>query len=67
MKFIEFDECVVNTKYIGKIIPVEGINSKHGEFGITLVLDGFENITEWFETAEKRDDRFSNIKDILLW
>lgn len=67
MNFIEFDGGIINTNYIGKIIPVRGINEKNGKFGVTLVLDRFENMTEWFETVEKRDDRFSNIKDILLW
>ena len=55
MKFIEFNDCIVNTKYIGKIVPITGVNSYHGKYGITLILDGFENMT-YKQLKEIRDE-----------
>lgn len=66
MKFIEFDNCIVNAKYIGKIVPIKGINSYCGKYGVTFILDGFENITEWFDTEEERNKRFKEIKNMLI-
>ena len=67
MKFIEFDNGIVNTKYIGKIVPIKGINSYHGKYGITLILDGFDNMTEWFDGEAGRNLRFTEIKNTILW
>lgn len=66
MRFIEFDNSIINTKYIGKIVPTKGINSYNGKYGITLILDGFENMTEWFDSEKERNDRFKEIKNILI-
>ncbi len=66
MKFIEFDNGIVNTKYIGKIVPTKGINSYNGKYGITLILDGFENMTEWFDGETERNLRFTEIKNTIL-
>ena len=66
MKFIEFDNGIVNTKYIGKIVPTKGINSYVGKYGITLILDGFENMTEWFDGETERNLRFTEIKNTIL-
>lgn len=67
MKFIEFDNSIVNTKYIGKIVQTKGINSYAGKYGITLILDGFENMTEWFDEEIERNLRFTEIKNTILW
>lgn len=67
MKFIEFDNGIVNTKYIGKIVLIKGINSYSGKYGITLILDGFENMTEWFDEEIERNLRFTEIKNTILW
>ena len=67
MKFIEFDNGIVNTKYIGKIVLIKGINSYAGKYGITLILDGFENMTEWFDEEIERNLRFTEIKNTILW
>ena len=66
MKFIEFDHGIVNTKYIGKIVLIKGINSYAGKYGITLILDGFENMTEWFDEEIERNLRFTEIKNTIL-
>lgn len=66
MKFIEFGNSIVNTRHIGKIVPTKGINSYSGKYGITLVLDGFENMTEWLDSEDERDKRFNEIKNILV-
>ena len=66
MKFIEFDNGIVNTKYIGKIVLIKGINSYAGKYGITLILDGFENMTEWFDEEIERNLRFTEIKNTIL-
>lgn len=67
MKFIEFDNGIVNAKYIGKIVPIKGVNSYDGKYGITLILDGFENMTEWFDGEIERNLRFTEIKNTILW
>ena len=67
MKFIEFNNCIVNAKYIGKIVLNKGINSYAGKYGITLILDGFENMTEWFDGEIERDSRYNEIKSIILY
>lgn len=66
MKFIEFADSIINTKYLGRIIKVKGINDYAGKYGITLVLDGFENITEWYNKETERNSRFIEIKNSLL-
>lgn len=66
MKFIEFDNGIVNTKYIGKIVLIKGVNSYSGKYGITLILDGFENMTEWFDEEIERNLRFTEIKNTIL-
>ena len=66
MKFIEFDKGIVNAKYIGKIVQIKGINSYSGKYGITLILDGFENMTEWFDGEIERNLRFTEIKNTIL-
>ena len=67
MKFIEFNNSIVNAKYIGKIVLNKGINSYVGKYGITLILDGFENMTEWFDGEIERDSRYNEIKRIVLY
>ena len=67
MKFIEFNNSIVNAKYIGKIVLNKGINSYVGKYGITLILDGFENMTEWFDGETERNLRFTEIKNTILW
>ena len=67
MKFIEFNNSIVNAKYIGKIVPITGVNSYNGKYGITLILDGFENMTEWFDGEIERNLRFTEIKNTILW
>ena len=67
MKFIEFNNSIVNAKYIGKIVLNKGINSYVGKYGITLILDGFENMTEWFDEEIERNLRFTEIKNTILW
>lgn len=66
MKFIEFDDALFNAKYIGKVVKLKGTNAYQGKFSITLVLDGFENKTEWFDTEEERNKRFNEIKNMLI-
>ena len=66
MKFIEFNNSIVNAKYIGKIVLNKGINSYAGKYGITLILDGFENMTEWFDGETERNLRFTEIKNTIL-
>ena len=64
-KFIEFANTIVNTKYIGKICKADGINAQSGKYAVTMVLDGFENLTEWFSNKTERGTRYYELFNIL--
>lgn len=64
-KFVEFADTIVNTKYISNIRKCFGTYEKRGKFALAMILDGFENLTEWFDSESDRDTRFNELLNIL--
>jgi hypothetical protein len=64
-KFIEFDKTLINAKYIGKISKFKGANAYSGKFGISAVMDGFENLYEWFDTEYDQELRYHELFHLL--
>lgn len=64
-KFIEFDNTIINVKYLGKMTKFRGANAYSGKFGISAVMDGFENRYEWFDSEYDQEKRYLELFHIL--
>ena len=64
-RFIEFDNTIINTKYLGKITKFRGANAYNGKFGISTVMDGFENRYEWFDSEYDQELRYHELFHLL--
>ena len=52
--FISFANTLINTRYIICFEKRTGVNDYSGKFFITVFIEGYSSLNEWFDSEEER-------------
>lgn len=63
--FISFANTLINTRYIICFEKRKGVNDYSGKFSITVFIEEYSPLTEWFDSEEERNDRCLELLTIL--
>ena len=63
--FISFADNLINTRYIICFEKRKGVNAYAGKYSITLFIEGYDSLNEWFDSKEERNDRCLELMTIL--
>lgn len=65
IKFINFGGEITNLKHVICFYKSVGRNERYGQYAITLVREGCDNVYQWFDTEEARNTFFDEISTKL--
>jgi hypothetical protein len=65
MKFIDFANTLVNTRYIIYFEKRTEVIHRVRKFSITVLIEGHSSLTEWYDSEEERNDRCLELETIL--
>lgn len=63
--FISFADTLINTRYIICFEKRKGVNDYSGKFSITVFIEGYSLLKEWYDSEEERNDRCLELLAIL--
>lgn len=63
--FISFANTLINTRYIICFEKRKGVKNYSGKFSITVFIEGYSSLNEWFDSEEERNDRCLELETIL--
>lgn len=65
MKFISFANTLVNARYIVYLEKRTEVVHRVRKFSITVFIEGYSFLNEWFDSEEERNDRCLELETIL--
>jgi hypothetical protein len=65
MKFIDFANTLINTRYIRCFEKRTEVVYRVRKCSITAFIEGHSSLTEWFDSEEERNDRCLELETIL--
>ena len=63
--FISFADNLINTRYIICFEKRKGVNAYAGKYSITVFIEGYDSLNEWFDSKEERTERYVELMTIL--
>lgn len=63
--FISFANNLINTRYIICFEKRTEVIHRVRKFSITVLIEGHSFLNEWFDSEEKRNDRYLELETIL--
>lgn len=63
--FISFANMLINTRYIIYFEKRTEVIHRVRKFSITVLIEGHSFLNEWFDSEEKRNDRYLELETIL--
>jgi hypothetical protein len=65
MKFINFANTLVNTRYIIYFEKRTEVIHRVRKFSITVLIEGHSFLNEWYNSEEERNNRYLELRTIL--
>ena len=63
--FISFANTLINTRYIICFEKRTEVVSRVRKFSITVFIEGYSLLSEWYDSEEERNDRCLELETIL--
>lgn len=63
--FISFANTLINTRYIICFEKRKDVIYQAPKFSITVFIEGYSSLNEWFDSEEERNDRCLELETIL--